>query len=48
MHWPVDQSVRRDPQFFSLPDIKERGMHRVVQGPDGNIPSTRRVADVAG
>ena len=42
----VDDSGRRDQQTFLLPDIGERVMHRIAQGPDGNMWFTSLAADV--
>ncbi|GEM_PF-1692336 len=42
----VDDSGRSDQQTFPLPDIGKRVMHRIAQGPDGNMWFTSLAADV--
>ena len=42
----VDDSGRSDQQTFPLPDIGKRVMHRIAQGPDGNMWFTSLHADV--
>lgn len=42
----VDDSGRGDQQTFPLPEIGERVMHRINQGPDGNMWFTSLAADV--
>ena len=42
----VDDSGRTDQQTFPLPDIGKRVMHRIAQGPDGNMWFTSLAADV--
>jgi sugar lactone lactonase YvrE len=42
----VDDLGRSDQQTFPLPDIGKRVMHRIAQGPDGNMWFTSLHADV--